>query len=282
MSMENDVRTFAGSMVSLGALTLVIALTAAGQGRGGGDITSPFYQPPVVKGDPVTHLPDGQPDMQGYWMARAPNAINDIETTAARPKIGIRAGKGVIVDPPDGKIPYLPGAREKEEDLSERHMVEESDAHCYMAGIPHQMFSLFGFQILQPPGYVVMIWEFNHAYRIIPLDGRPHIAANIKLFEGDSRGHWEGNTLVVDVTNQNARTWIDMAADYHSDSIHVVERFTPTDSRNIAYEATIEDPKVYSMPWKIAFSFGRNETPNYQNMEFSCHEGEHDVQQFNK
>jgi hypothetical protein len=97
------------------------------------------------------------------------------------------------------------------------------------------------------------------------------------LFMGDSRGHWEGDTLVVDVTNQMARSWIDQAADFHSDAIHVVERFTPLDSNNIAYEATIEDPKVFTRPWKIAYFYSRVLDPKYEALEFACIEGEVDL-----
>ena len=96
------------------------------------------------------------------------------------------------------------------------------------------MYTPFGFQILQPAGHVVLLYEAFHSYRIIPLDNRPHIPDSIRLFEGDSRGHWEGDTLVVDVTNQNPGTWFDMAANFHSDALHVVERFTMKDSNTIA------------------------------------------------
>ena len=156
-------------------------------------------------------------------------------------------------------------------------MVEESDLHCFLGGIPHQMYTPFGMRILQPPGSVVMTWEFMHAYRVIPTDGRPHLEAGIKLYSGDSRGRWEGATLVVDVTNQVARTWIDQSANFHSDAIHVVERFTPVDSNNIDYEAVIEDPKVYTQPRKIAYSFSRILDPKYEAMEFACHEANFDL-----
>jgi hypothetical protein len=158
-------------------------------------------------------------------------------------------------------------------------MIEESDAHCLLGGYPHQMYTPFGLRIVQPPGYVAMIWEFMHAYRIIPLDGRPHPDPSVKLYGGDSRGHWEGDTLVIDVANQASRTWIDQSANFHSDAIHVVERLTPIDSNNIGYEATIEDPKVYTRPWKIAYFFSRNLDLKYEPMEFACVEGEVDVTQ---
>jgi len=243
-------------------------------GRGGGKGA------PAVPAGPVRRLANGKPDLQGYWNAGG-GGLFSIEATDQRKQIGVNAGKGIITDPADGKIPYQPWAREKEIDLSENHTIEESDAHCYTSGIPHMVEAQSSFQILQPEGpagYVVMIWEYMHNYRIIPTDNRPHVLpASVHLFAGDPKGHWEGDVLIVDDTNQNARTWFDIAANFHSDQIHVVERFTPMDENRIGYEATIEDSKVYTSPWKVAFNLNRNLTPNYRNMEFSCWEGEHDV-----
>jgi hypothetical protein len=99
---------------------------------------------------------------------------------------------------------------------------------------------------------------------------------------GDSVGRWEGDTLVIDVTNQNSRTWFDIAANFHSDAIHVVERITPVDADTIRYEATIEDPKVYTKAWKIAFTYERNPALNYELMEFACWEGEQDLPRYTK
>ena len=241
-------------------------------------------KPPAMN---IRRMKDGTPDWSGYWNSLS-GGLYSIEKTDARKNIGVPAGKGIVIDPADGKLPYQPLAREKEIDLSENHAVEESDAHCYPSGIPHMMEAQMGFQILQPPGYVVMVWEYMHMYRVIPLnngpvsngpvDNRPHrLPDSVHLFAGDSVGHWEGDTLVIDVTHQNARTWFDIAANFHSDQIHVIERLTPLDQNRIAYEATIEDPVVYTRPWRIAFNLARNTTPNYRQMEFACWEGEHDL-----
>jgi hypothetical protein len=237
---------------------------------------NPYVSPPEVKGGPVPRLPDGKPDLQGMWSVRAiGNSMSMLSVEAGGEGRGTR--RGVIVDPPDGKIPYQPWARQKQIDLATNHMIEESDAHCLLGGFPHAMFTPFGVRFLQPPNQVVMVWEFMHAYRVIPLDGRPHLDPNTKLFMGDSRGHWEGDTLVIDVTNQLARPWIDQAADFHSDAIHVVERLTPVDSNNIAYEATIEDPKVYTKPWKMVYFFSKVLDPKFEHLEFACIEGEVDL-----
>ena len=224
-------------------------------------------------------LSDGTPNMQGYWAGRFNQAIFDIEDhPVAKP--GIPPGKGAIVDPPDGKIPYKPEAAAKAKDLRENHVYEEPEAHCFMSGVPHTAYQQFGFQILQPPGYVVIAFEYAHSFRVIPLDGRAHIAPSIKLFMGDSVGHWEGNTLVVDTTNQNGRTWFDMVGNFTTENIHVVERITPVDSNTINYEATIEDPSIYTRPWKIAGNWGRRIDANYEQFEFACIEGNQDLQHY--
>lgn len=253
-----------------------------GRGGGGGPAGGefgPYYQAPLVKGGPVGRTPEGKPDMQGYWTPRFNQAVFDIETHTDRlPAAG--PGKGAIVDPPDGKIPYQPWAAAKAKDLGAHHMYEEPEAHCYLSGVPHEDYGPFGFQIIQTKGYLVMAWEARHAFRIIPTDGRPHIDPKIKLFEGDSVGHWEGDTLVIDTTNQNGRAWFDMVGNFTSDHMHVVERFTPVDANTINVEATIEDPTLYTQPWKIAGTFGRRLDPNYEQMEFACDEGNIDPQHY--
>ena len=234
---------------------------------------------PARPSKPFTRLKTGEPDLQGYWTTKNFFSAFDLETHE-KASFEVPAGRGVVVDPPDGKIPYQPWALEKKKDMVAHHLFEDPQAHCFLSGVPRQMYTPFGFQILQPKGYVVLLFEAFHAYRIIPLNAGPHVPDSIRLFEGDSRGHWEGDTLVVDVTNQHGRTWFDMEANFHSDAIHVVERFTPVDADTFRYEATIEDPKVFTRPWKIAFDVGRNQEPGYEQMEYACVEGERDLQHY--
>ena len=269
--MKTRCNTIAAVAVAAAAATLTLAPATAQRG--------PRGQGAQVKAGPFKRLPDGKPDMQGYWQTRNFFTAFDLETHE-RAEFGVPAGKGVIVDPPDGKIPYQPWAAAKKKDLVEHHLFEDPQAHCYLSGVPRQMYTPFGFQILQPPGNVVLLYEAFHSYRIIPLTDRPHISEPIRLFEGDSRGHWEGDTLVVDVTNQNDTTWFDMAGNFHSDALHVIERYTPVDANTVNYEATLDDPKVFSRPFKIAFGLGRNPDPDYQQMEYACVEGEKDLQHY--
>ena len=192
----------------------------------------------------------------------------------------IETAKGVIVDPPDRKIPYRPEVRGEGDGYPDQSHGRRAGTALLHVGRSARMYVQFGFQIVQNPGLVVMAWEFMNAFRIIPTDGRPHIPASIKLFQGDSVGRWEGGTLVVDTTNQNDRTWLDTAGNIHSDAIHVVERFTLADANTIRYEATIEDPKAYTGPWKVVETFRRIAAQDYEQYEFACLEGNRDPQHY--
>jgi hypothetical protein len=190
----------------------------------------------------------------------------------------------MVVDPPNGIVPVMPWAEQKRAyDLAH---VNDSWEHlstwerCITRG-PGRMFPTVAdsaYQIVQTPGYVTIVHEIMNAPRIIPVDGSSHLPSHIRLWNGDPRGHWEGNTLVVEVTNQNDRTWLDSHGSFHSDALRVVERFTPVDANTIRYEATIEDPKVFTRPWKIAMPLNRNDQAGLELWEEACHEGERSVE----
>jgi len=269
------------------------------EGRGGG--RGPGRGAPAPPAGPIGRLPDGHPDMQGFWN---PPAITDIEPAPARggrgggparggapggaiPGFGGFAGAGNrIIDPADGKIPYKPEARAKQQDILEHHMADEPELHCYQSGVPHSESNQFGVQIIQTPGYFVQLSEFMHTVRIIPTDNRPHIDPKIKLFQGDPVGHWEGDTLVVDTTNQDTRTWFDTSGNFKTDALHVTEKFIPQDANTIIYEVTVTDPTIYTQPWTARWNIGRNRQATmsdghpYEQMEFGCIEGNEDLQHY--
>jgi len=218
--------------------------------------------------------PNGAPDLQGSWFTNAGAAAWDVEEHPAG--LGIVAGPSIILDTPDKKIPYQPWALAKRKDLIEHHAYADPQAHCYSSGVPRVTYAPFGFQILQAGNYVVINYENFHLYRFIPTDGRKHTALH-DTFMGESRGRWEGDTLVVDVIGQNGLTWLDMASNFTSKNLHVVERYTRTGENELTYRATLTDASVYTRPWTIGFTISRNANPNYELMELACWEGEQDL-----
>ena len=212
---------------------------------------------------------DGKPDLQGFWRGQASGTENIEEHPQTDDDNG---GKSLIVEPADGKIPYqawaaaLPGQH--------RAQYVEPNVPCFPSGVPRSLYVPTQIEFLQTPGYVLILFERAHTYRIIPTDAHPHIGKGIPLWQGDSRGHWEGNTLVVDVTNHNAKPWLDQAGNFYSSAAHMIERFTLIDLDTIHYEVTIEDSNVYTRPWKMAFPLRRNKEKGFRLLEEACHEGE--------
>ncbi len=196
----------------------------------------------------------------------------------------------LVVEPSDGRVP-LTKAAEAKRDYNRAH---ETDSYEYMSvwdrcitrGVPAGMFPSGhnnAYQIIQTPGQVVIVSEMIHDARVIPLDARPHPPANVRLWNGDSRGHWEGNTLVVDTTNFNSKGSIATSAVQgrlrgvpQSEALHVVERFTRTGAATLNYEVTIDDPPMYTQPWRVAIPLAREE--NYRMFEYACHEGNEAVE----
>jgi len=199
----------------------------------------------------------------------------------------------LVVDPPDGRVPVKPAAEAKRDyDLAH---IGDSYEHmsvwdrCITRGVPGRMFPAGynnAYQIVQSAGYVVIMSEMIHDARVIPIDGiagRAHAPAEVRSWDGDSRGRWDGNTLVVDTTNFNGKGWIATSAATgrikgipESEALHVIERFTRTDPGTIQYEVTIDDPNVYSKPWKVAIPLTRD--AEYIVYEYACHEGNEAVE----
>jgi hypothetical protein len=256
--------------------------------------------------------PDGQPDIQGTWtnFDNTPFEVSGPEDAARLAALrnwfppGDRTGPGAIwgtdgpasasrnarrkamvVEPENGRVPVRPEAEAKK-DYALTHLTDSWEYHtpwerCITRGVPAGIFPGgygAGYQIIQSPGAIVIVYEMIHEARIIPLDGRPHVHPSIRKWNGDSRGHWDGNTLVVDVTNYNNKSSIatniasqGMRGIGQSERLHVVERFTIVDANTINYEATITDPETYTSPWKVAMPINRD--PNYRLFEYACHEG---------
>ena len=265
----------AGSLIAFAAV-IGLALgsaTPTAQGAKAPAATAKPYTPP--------RTPDGQPNISGMWAGTPGGSYNiqDLEWQSIfqnnRPNPAMR-GKSRLIDPMNAQIPYQPWAAEKREFISSRHAnptLETLDpsSRCWPHGVPRHLYNR-ELEIFQAPGYVVIFNMAHHSYQVIPVNGSAHIPANIKLFMGDSRGRWEGNTLVVDVANQNDQTWFDIVGDFHSDALHVVERFTIVDADTIAWEATLTDPKVYTKPWKMGLSIQRNKDYGDELWEEACYE----------
>jgi hypothetical protein len=265
------------AIVAVLALVCLAAPPAFAQGRGGagrsGD-SDVAAGGSALKGGPVARTPDGKPDLTGFWNADTrgafpPNNLEEHPPSFLRP-----GGRSAVVDPPDGTIPYHAWAV-KERDWRRRPQNSwlDPEGHCFLSGTPRQMY-VMPYQIIQTKDAVVILYEYIHAVRIIHLDDRKHLTDKIRLWQGDSIGHWEGNTLVVDTTNNNGKTWFDLSGNLRSSAAVVVERLTPVDSDTIRYTATITDPMVFTRPWTMGFDIARlGET---EVLESACHEDERD------
>ena len=221
---------------------------------------------------PIKRMADGKPDISGVYQADGGGANQGLEkraSTALTP-----GGRGVVVDPPDGLLPTQPWARaENEARRAPERGYDDPTAHCFVAGVPRSTYVPSPFQILQPPGYVVLLYE-RMSWRQVPLDGRKHLDDSIRLWQGDSVGHWEGDTLVIETRNLNGKTWLDELGGVVTHQEQVVERFIPIDANNIRYEATVTDPGAYTRPWTLAMPLRRQ---NSELLEVACLEDDQDL-----
>ena len=225
----------------------------------------------------VRRKSDGKPDFQGFYIPDGGGANYGLEKHVGNPLNP--AGRGVIIDPPDGKLPRQAWA---EREWTDRNRPErgydDPTAHCFPAGVPRSMYVPTSFQIVQTPDHILFLHE-RVAWRIVRIvqaaDKRVHLPDNMRLWQGDSIGHWEGDTLVVDTTNFNGKTWLNEVGEVISYTEHVVERFSPGGPDKVNYEATVADPVVYTKPWTIALSFNRQK--DFELLEAACHEEDHDL-----
>jgi hypothetical protein len=177
----------------------------------------------------------------------------------------IPAGLGIV---DGGEIPYQPWAAEKQKENAANALALDPVVKCYMPGIPRATYMPFPFQIVQTPDNILVAYEFASASRTIYMKSTDESPGDTWM--GWSRGKWEGDTLVVDVTAFNGQTWLDNAGNFHSENLKVTERYTPIGPDHLMYEATLEDPKVYTRPWKVRFPLYRRIEQNAQLLEFKC------------
>jgi hypothetical protein len=224
-------------------------------------------QTPAPSAQPYTppRTPNGQPDLQGIWQG-VNSAASDIEDHS--PGLGTPGGYGVVEG---GRIPYLPAALAKKQENFAKRATADPEASCYLPGVPRVTYLPFPFQIVQFSDQVLIFYEYLGIVRSIFLGGRHPDPDVIDFWMGDSRGRWEGNTLVVDVANFNDLTWFDRAGNFHSDALHVIERYTRTGPDHISYQATIEDPKVFSKPWTMSMPLYRRQEKNLRLLEYDCY-----------
>ena len=245
--------------------------------------------PPVVA-QPSTESPrlaDGRPDFNGVWQALS-SAHYDVEPHVARPGMQLREGpRSLLPDVPilrlgavgavpgglgviegGGKIPYTPEARALKEENQANWVDRDLEIKCYMPGVPRATYMPFPFQIVQNKHSILIAYEFAGAVREIYLeDVGP---AETDSWMGQSVAHWDGDTLVVDVTGQNDQTWFDRAGSHHTNQLRVVERYSLLSPNHIQYDATMEDPNVFTEPWTISLPLYRRMEENARLMDFKC------------
>ena len=215
---------------------------------------------------------DGKPDISGIWQAM--NEANwNLEAHAAAPA-AINANGAMFAVPPGigvvegGEIPYLPEARKKQQENFANRQKLDPENKCYMGGIPRSTYMPYPFQIIQNPKTILIAYEYAGAVRSVNMGKATEAPADSWM--GWSNGRWEGDTLVIDVTGFNDQSWFDRAGNFHSDALHVVERYTPRSADTLTYEATIEDPKTFSKPWKISMPLYRRVEKGERLMDFKC------------
>jgi hypothetical protein len=255
--------------VSVAAALALLAITASQAGE---------YHAPLAA--------DGHPDLNGVWQAL--NTANyDLETHMARPAMALREGPhgplpaagvialGAVGAVPgglsvvsDGEIPYKPEALARKKENQENWLTRDPEIFCYLPGVPRATYMPYPFQIFQTPNGILITYEYAGAVREVYMKdpGSPPVES----WMGQSVGRWEGDTLVVEVTGFNDRTWFDRSGNFHSAQLRVVERYTRVAPDHLRYEATIEDPEVFTRPWKISMPLYRRMEPGAQLFDFKC------------
>jgi len=232
----------------------------------------PATRPAAAPAYRAPRTADGKPNLNGIWQAMntanwdieahsaAPSPVRDLGATGAIP-----GGIGVVEG---GSIPYLPEALKKKQENQANRLKLDPEVKCYLPGVPRAVYMPYPFQIIQSTKHIMMLHEYAGAVRTIYM--AEQVEAPADSWMGWSNGKWDGESLVVDTKGFNDLSWFDRAGNFHSDALHVIERFTPRSADTLNYEATIEDPKTFSKPWKISMPLYRRLEPNAQIMEFRC------------
>ena len=217
-----------------------------------------------VAGQALPRTADGKPDLSGIWQAVNTANWNVLSHQAEK---DVPAGLGVVEG---DEIPYQPWAAAKQKENFANRATADPESKCYLPGVPRITYMPYPFQIFQTPGHIAITYEYVHAVRRIFMN-TPHPDGELEWFMGDSRGHWEGDTLVVDVKDLTGQTWLDRSGNFHSEALHVIERYTPLGANNINYEVTIEDPKVFTRPWKMSMPLYRRLDKGMRILENECY-----------
>jgi hypothetical protein len=236
-----------GCLIAMAALVSLATVPAAGQVSGS-----------------LPRTADGKPDLSGVWQA-VTTANWNLQAHAAEKDVP--AGLGVVEG---DEIPYQPWAAAKKQENLKNRATADPESKCYLPGVPRITYMPYPFQILQTPKHVAILYEYVHAVRRIYIDS-PHPEGPIEWYMGDSRGRWEGDTLVVDNVHFTDQTWFDRAGNFHSEALHVIERYTPISPYHIQYEVTVEDPKVFTRPWKMSMPLYRRMEKNIRVLEYECY-----------
>ena len=282
--------------MGLGSAAIVIAAAAVAAFL--------WLRSPPVSGqtDPyqAPRTTNGRPDLNGVWQA-VNTAHYDLQAHPARPALavvpapprtgvpglnratpvelpapavralgaagGVPAGEGVVEG---NEIPYQPWAEAQKKENAEHWLERDPEIKCFMPGVPRATYMPYPFQILQGVDKILIAYEFAGTSRTIHMNTVENNPT--ATWMGLSRGRWDGETLVVDVTDFNDQTWFDRAGNFHSDALHVVERYTRVSPYHLMYEATIDDPKVFTRPWKIQMPLYRRSEPGKQILEYKCTE----------
>ncbi len=228
--------------------------------------------PALVVGADIKRLADSTPDISGYFMADAGGANFGLEPISGA--FLMPTARGVVIDPPDGSLPYQAWARAERNDRALPHRgYDDPTAHCFVAGVPRSHYVPSPFHIMQAGEYVVVLLE-RMSWRQIALDGRAHLPDHMRLWQGDSTGRWENDVLIVETTNFNGKTWLNEVGDVVSHMQTVVETFTPVSADQVIYRATIHDPIAYTRPWTMEIPFNRMQD---ELLEVACIEDENDL-----